>query len=72
MGVYSLTFITSKYPWFLRWKYNVIVWLSIVIHVVKSSKLVINMIGATSGAGTAYPSVGPEFSLVFSGVHVAQ
>ena len=34
------------------------------------------MIGATSGAGTAYPSVGPEFRLVFrgggGGVHVAQ
>ena len=28
--------------------------------------------GATSGAGTAYPSGAPEFTLVFSGVRVTR
>ena len=31
-----------------------------------------NTMGATSGAGTAYPSGAPEFTLWFSGVHVTQ
>jgi len=31
-----------------------------------------NTTGATSGAGTAYNSGGPEFTPIISGVHVAQ
>ena len=31
-----------------------------------------NMTGVTSGAGTANPSGPPEFTPVFSGIHVTQ